>query len=116
MSRRQPSGNRQLTDPAHAGETRCPAPATPRHGTRSPHSPSPVGAVAAKEARPHLGTNLVILPASLAAGPCQPGIKATPRHRARIVDLSWRTFEVPEYGTRIDYPSGLMVPTRAPKK
>jgi hypothetical protein len=32
------------------------------------------------------------------------------------VDLSWRTFEVPEYGTRIDYPSGMMVPTRAPKK
>ncbi len=31
-SSRQPSGNRQLTDQAHAGE---PAPATPRHGTRS---------------------------------------------------------------------------------
>src|SRR3954453_724271 len=84
MSRRQPSGNRQLTDPAHAGETRCPAPATPRHGTRSPHAPSPVGAVTAKEARPHLGTKLVIVPASLAAGPCQPGIEATPRDTERL--------------------------------
>ena len=35
---------------------------------------------------------------------------------AQTGGLSWRTFVVPEYGTRVDYPSGMFVPTGAPKK
>ena len=35
---------------------------------------------------------------------------------AQTGGLSWRTFVVPEYGTRVDYPSGMFMPSGAPKK
>jgi hypothetical protein len=35
---------------------------------------------------------------------------------AQTGGLSWRTFEVPESGTRVDYPSGMFMPSGAPKK
>jgi hypothetical protein len=35
---------------------------------------------------------------------------------AQTGGLSWRTFEVPESGTRVDYPSGMFMPRGAPKK
>jgi len=31
--------------------------------------------------------------------------------RARGPDLDWRTFEVPEYGTRVEYPARIFAPT-----
>jgi hypothetical protein len=30
--------------------------------------------------------------------------------------LEWRTFVIPEYGTRIDYPAGIFAPAGAPEK
>jgi hypothetical protein len=36
--------------------------------------------------------------------------------RAQRPDLEWRTFVVPQYGTTIDYPAGIFVPTGAPEK
>jgi hypothetical protein len=30
--------------------------------------------------------------------------------------LNWRAFEVPEYGTRVDYPAGIFVAVREPEK
>jgi hypothetical protein len=35
---------------------------------------------------------------------------------AQTGGLSWRTFVVPESGTRVDYPSGMFMPSGAPKK
>jgi len=36
--------------------------------------------------------------------------------RAQMQPLDWRTFEVPQYGTRIEYPAGIFVPAGAPAK
>jgi hypothetical protein len=36
--------------------------------------------------------------------------------RAQMQPLDWRTFEVPQYGTRVEYPAGLFVPAGAPAK
>jgi len=36
--------------------------------------------------------------------------------RERIPEPGWTTFVIPEYGTRVDYPAGIFVPTGEPEK
>jgi hypothetical protein len=38
------------------------------------------------------------------------------RGRETIPTLDWQTFDVPEYGTKIDYPAGIFAPAGAPEK
>ncbi len=57
-----------------------------RHAVRQhvvPHAPCSVGSVARNEACPHLGGQLFIAPATLAARSHEPGIKATQRDPER---------------------------------
>ena len=35
---------------------------------------------------------------------------------AQTVSLDWRIFEVPEYGTRVDYPARIFAPAGQPEK
>ncbi len=43
------------------------------------------------------------------------GAQAQIRDRAQA-PLDWRTFVVPQYGTRVDYPAGVFVPAGDPEK